>query len=110
MREGKRVAKKGGDKKPARGAVVDDDRFKHVHKDPRFQRMPKDQRKFKVDKRFQGMFNEKKFKMDCKCAGGSRLCDHIAITFKFCLQYTRYNAPRLFPIKHSHPYISSRCR
>jgi hypothetical protein len=45
-------------------AVIQDDRFKHVHSDPRFQRLPNQSRKFKVDKRFKGMFEDKEFQMN----------------------------------------------
>ncbi|KAL4237596.1 pre-rRNA-processing protein esf1 [Mactra antiquata] len=40
-----------------------DKRFAHVAKDPRFRRMPVAERKVKIDKRFKGMFNDKKFKL-----------------------------------------------
>ncbi len=40
-----------------------DNRFVHIAKDPRFRRMKHSERKVKIDKRFKGMFNEKKFKL-----------------------------------------------
>ncbi len=38
-----------------------DERFARLHSDPRFQRLPKKQRKVQVDKRFAGMFTQKQF-------------------------------------------------
>ncbi|XP_016998640.2 uncharacterized protein [Drosophila takahashii] len=40
-----------------------DARFQHLLADPRFRGVPKVQRKVKIDKRFQGMFTEDKFKV-----------------------------------------------
>ncbi|CAH1262673.1 ESF1 [Branchiostoma lanceolatum] len=40
-----------------------DSRFAHIPKDPRFRTVPNHERKVKVDKRFQGMFNDKRFKV-----------------------------------------------
>lgn len=40
-----------------------DSRFAHVGKDPRFRRVPKSQRKVKVDERFGGMFKDDRFKL-----------------------------------------------
>ncbi|KAG2467174.1 ESF1 protein, partial [Polypterus senegalus] len=40
-----------------------DERFSHVMKDPRFWEMPEKERKVKIDKRFQSMFYDKKFKL-----------------------------------------------
>lgn len=40
-----------------------DDRFDHVFKDPRFQRVPVKEKKLKIDKRFKGMFNDKRFSL-----------------------------------------------
>ena len=40
-----------------------DDRFAHVFKDPRFQQVPVKERKLKIDKRFKGMFNDKRFNL-----------------------------------------------
>nr|XP_033325917.1 ESF1 homolog [Megalopta genalis] len=42
-------------------ALLSDARFAHVAKDPKFKRIPKTERKVKIDKRFQGMFKDKKF-------------------------------------------------
>ncbi|XP_072121569.1 ESF1 homolog [Mobula birostris] len=44
--------------------VMNDERFRRVMKDPRFWEMPEKERKVKIDKRFQGMFHEKKFKLN----------------------------------------------
>ncbi|XP_062912206.1 ESF1 homolog [Mobula hypostoma] len=44
--------------------VMNDERFSRVMKDPRFWEMPEKERKVKIDKRFQGMFHEKKFKLN----------------------------------------------
>ncbi|XP_051867006.1 ESF1 homolog isoform X2 [Pristis pectinata] len=44
--------------------VMNDERFSQVMKDPRFWEMPEKERKVKIDKRFQGMFHEKKFKLN----------------------------------------------
>ncbi|EDW00366.1 ESF1 homolog [Drosophila grimshawi] len=40
-----------------------DARFQHLLADPRFRGVPKVQRKVKIDKRFQGMFDDEKFKV-----------------------------------------------
>lgn len=40
-----------------------DERFQHLLSDPRFRGVPKVQRKVKIDKRFQGMFDDDKFKV-----------------------------------------------
>uniref|UniRef100_V9KF90 ESF1-like protein n=1 Tax=Callorhinchus milii TaxID=7868 RepID=V9KF90_CALMI len=44
--------------------MTNDDRFSQVMKDPRFWEMPVKERKIKIDKRFQGMFHDKKFKLN----------------------------------------------
>lgn len=41
--------------------LLKDSRFAHVAKDPKFRRIPKAERKIKIDRRFQGMFKDKKF-------------------------------------------------
>lgn len=41
----------------------DDERFLRVQKDPRFWEMPERERKVKIDKRFQSMFHDKRFKV-----------------------------------------------
>lgn len=40
-----------------------DERFLRVQKDPRFWEMPERDRKVKIDKRFQSMFHDKRFKV-----------------------------------------------
>ncbi|GLV37118.1 uncharacterized protein CBL_02052 [Carabus blaptoides fortunei] len=40
-----------------------DERFKHITTDPKFRRIPKAERKVKIDKRFQSMFKDDKFKL-----------------------------------------------
>ncbi|XP_059471907.1 ESF1 homolog [Neocloeon triangulifer] len=40
-----------------------DERFKHVASDPKFRRLPQKDRKVKIDKRFQSMFQDSKFKV-----------------------------------------------
>ncbi|KAM5163532.1 ESF1 homolog [Mantella aurantiaca] len=40
-----------------------DQRFSRVTKDPRFWEMPEKEKKIKIDKRFQGMFHDKKFSL-----------------------------------------------
>ncbi|XP_026179710.1 ESF1 homolog isoform X2 [Mastacembelus armatus] len=40
-----------------------DERFLRVQKDPRFWEMPEKERKVKIDKRFQSMFHDKRFKV-----------------------------------------------
>ena len=40
-----------------------DDRFSHVMSDPRFRTLRKTDKKVKVDKRFDKMFTEKRFKL-----------------------------------------------
>lgn len=42
---------------------VDDERFSHIANDPKFRRIPKGERKVKIDKRFKSMFEDKKFKV-----------------------------------------------
>ncbi|KAM4750562.1 ESF1 homolog [Anableps anableps] len=41
----------------------DDERFRRVQKDPRFWEMPEKERKVKIDKRFQSMFHDQRFKV-----------------------------------------------
>lgn len=41
--------------------LLKDARFAHIAKDPKFRHIPKTERKVKIDKRFQGMFKDKKF-------------------------------------------------
>ncbi|KAM8719442.1 hypothetical protein ACLKA7_012059 [Drosophila subpalustris] len=43
--------------------IWQDARFQHLLTDPRFRGVPKVQRKVKIDKRFQGMFDDDKFKV-----------------------------------------------
>lgn len=50
-------------KKPVSGGGGDDDRFQRVQKDPRFWEMPERERKVKIDKRFQSMFHDQRFKI-----------------------------------------------
>lgn len=40
-----------------------DSRFAHIANDPRFKTIPRAQRQVKIDKRFQAMFKDKRFKM-----------------------------------------------
>lgn len=40
-----------------------DERFVRVQKDPRFWEMPERERKIKIDKRFQSMFHDERFKV-----------------------------------------------
>lgn len=40
-----------------------DERFLRVQKDPRFWEMPERERKVKIDKRFQSMFHDERFKV-----------------------------------------------
>lgn len=40
-----------------------DERFLRVQRDPRFWEMPEKERKIKIDKRFQSMFHDKRFKV-----------------------------------------------
>lgn len=42
---------------------MEDKRFSHITSDPKFRRIPKHEKKVKIDKRFQSMFNDKKFKV-----------------------------------------------
>lgn len=41
----------------------EDERFAHVANDPKFRRIPKSERKVKIDRRFKSMFTDKKFKV-----------------------------------------------
>ncbi|XP_018118287.1 ESF1 homolog isoform X2 [Xenopus laevis] len=43
--------------------LASDQRFSRVTKDPRFWEMPEKDKKIKIDKRFQGMFHDKKFNL-----------------------------------------------
>ncbi|KAH8269901.1 hypothetical protein KR044_007143 [Drosophila immigrans] len=47
----------------ANSGIWKDARFQHLMADPRFRGVPKVQRKVKIDKRFQGMFDDDKFKV-----------------------------------------------
>nr|XP_034189805.1 ESF1 homolog [Osmia lignaria] len=42
---------------------LDDKRFAHIAKDPKFKRIPKTERKVQIDKRFQSMFKDKRFQV-----------------------------------------------
>lgn len=46
------------------GDMSKDGRFSHIASDPKFKTIPRSQRKVKIDKRFQGMFKDKRFKMN----------------------------------------------
>lgn len=46
-----------------KGGKIEDDRFKHIATDPRFRGVPRSQRKIKIDNRFAGMFDDKRFKL-----------------------------------------------
>lgn len=43
--------------------IINDSRFAHIASDPQFKRVPRSARKVKIDKRFQSMFSDKKFKV-----------------------------------------------
>lgn len=43
--------------------MAEDERFAHILSDPKFRRIPKNERKVKIDKRFQSMFKDKRFKV-----------------------------------------------
>ncbi|KAG8224264.1 hypothetical protein J437_LFUL001644 [Ladona fulva] len=43
--------------------IIKDSRFAHIATDPRFRKVPKYDRKVKIDKRFQSMFTDDKFKV-----------------------------------------------
>lgn len=53
--------KKGGKKGPATGAPIQDPRFSHVHRDPRFVKPQKKDSKVTVDSRFSSMLKGKEF-------------------------------------------------
>nr|XP_024003600.1 ESF1 homolog [Salvelinus alpinus] len=42
---------------------IGDDRFQKVKRDPRFWEMPEKEHKIKIDKRFQSMFHDDRFKL-----------------------------------------------
>jgi len=44
--------------------IMKDGRFSHIAVDPRFKRIPKLEQKIKIDKRFQSMFKDKRFKIN----------------------------------------------
>ncbi|XP_017030523.1 ESF1 homolog [Drosophila kikkawai] len=52
-----------GNNTPEENGIWRDARFQHLLADPRFRGVPKVQRKVKIDKRFQGMFTDDKFKV-----------------------------------------------
>lgn len=43
--------------------IISDARFKHIQRDPKYARIRKVDRKVKIDKRFEGMFKDKKFEI-----------------------------------------------
>lgn len=43
--------------------LLNDERFAYIARDPKFKRIPKTERKVKIDKRFQSMFKDNKFKI-----------------------------------------------
>lgn len=45
------------------GDSIKDSRFSHIANDPRFKTIPRSQRQVKIDKRFQSMFKDKRFKI-----------------------------------------------
>lgn len=45
------------------GDILKDSRFTKYLNDPRYRQIPKHERKVKIDKRFQSMFNDEKFKV-----------------------------------------------
>ncbi|XP_051716800.1 ESF1 homolog [Ctenopharyngodon idella] len=47
----------------SKNTVSGDDRFSKIKKDPRFWEMPNRERKVKIDKRFQSMFHDQRFKL-----------------------------------------------
>lgn len=47
----------------SKNTVSGDDRFSKIKKDPRFWEMPIRERKVKIDKRFQSMFHDERFKL-----------------------------------------------
>lgn len=47
----------------SKNTVSGDDRFSKIKKDPRFWEMPNKERKVKIDKRFQSMFHDQRFKL-----------------------------------------------
>lgn len=53
-----------------------DDRFSKVKKDPRFWEMPDKERKVKIDKRFQSMFHDKRFKLKYTVDKRGRAVNH----------------------------------
>ncbi|XP_069787907.1 ESF1 homolog [Narcine bancroftii] len=56
--------------------VMRDERFSQVMKDPKFWEMPEKKYKIKIDKRFQGMFHEKRFKLNCTVDKRGRPINH----------------------------------
>lgn len=51
------------EKKIIMGAGEDDERFSQISRDPKFKRIPYETKKVKIDKRFQSMFKDEKFKV-----------------------------------------------
>ncbi|XP_068141375.1 ESF1 homolog [Drosophila tropicalis] len=52
-----------GNGEASTSGIWQDSRFQHLLADPRFRGVPKVQRKVKIDKRFEGMFTDDKFKV-----------------------------------------------
>ncbi|CAG0898289.1 unnamed protein product [Darwinula stevensoni] len=52
--------------KEAMSEDQEDERFRHIRTDPRFRPLPKNERKVKIDKRFQAMFKDQHFKVKCQ--------------------------------------------
>lgn len=71
----KNKVKKGNSSE--RDRVLEDPRFEHVKRDPRFRRMPQSERKFTVDDRFKAMFSNPEFQSEVQVDKyGRRVEDH----------------------------------
>jgi len=60
------------------GDIMKDSRFSHITLDPRFRRIPKLEQKIKIDKRFQSMFKDKRFKINYTVDKRGRLVKHTS--------------------------------
>ncbi|XP_023012251.2 ESF1 homolog [Leptinotarsa decemlineata] len=57
---------------------MEDKRFAHVATNPKFRPIPKNQRKVKIDKRFQSMFKDKRFRVEYKTDKRGRPVNHTS--------------------------------
>ncbi|KAF4522930.1 hypothetical protein B566_EDAN012625 [Ephemera danica] len=59
------IYSKTPDSQIQKSIMEEDKRFAHISSDPKFRRVPLRERKVKIDKRFQAMFKDSRFKVRC---------------------------------------------